>query len=324
MPREKATQIFAGRALLVEFAQQSLDGVRHIRRCAAISNRPRNGCELTNAAANAKVVGIDHASILLDLLAFNADVRNPMLSAAIRATGNVQLELFLKSRQALIEFLCKPAGKALRFSERQLAKFRARASHCSTRKGGSAHGQADRGQLASHSGRVLIWHVYDEQVLHDGVAQMPVGVAVGEIGRCAQLLRRYTPAQYVRAHIRKARLLLRMNADVIAMKVRGKLFRLRRIEREAQSVLQFRQERISGPAMLQEKKFQPGALAVLAQHFGLAEQFRHAAYNRDRLLPSDESVQANAKMRIRRETASHTQRETDLVTMRTLSRNGCQ
>src|SRR6266478_8119010 len=127
MPREKATQIFAGRALFVEFAQQALDGVRHIRSCATISNRPRNGRELTNASANAEVVGIDHASILLDLLAFNADVRDPVLPAAIRAAGDVQLELFLKSRQALIEFLCKPAGKALRFSERQLAKFRARA-----------------------------------------------------------------------------------------------------------------------------------------------------------------------------------------------------
>src|SRR5882757_9870298 len=171
---------------------------------------------------------------------------------------------------------------------------------------------------------MLIRHVYDEQILHDGVAQMPVGVTVGEIGRCAQLLRCYSPAQHISADIRKSRLLLRVNAGVIAMNVRRKLFWLSRIERETQSVLQFRQERISDPAMLQEKKFQPGALAVLAQHFGLAEQFRHAAYNRDRLLPSDESVQANAKMRIGGETPSHTQRETDLVTMQTLSRDGCQ
>src|SRR5712672_319284 len=114
MPREKATEIFAGRALFVEFAQQSLDGVRHIRGRATISNRPRNGRELTNAAADAEVVGIDHASILLDLLAFNTDVRDPVLPAAIRAPGDVQLELLLKSRQALIEFLGKPAGKALR------------------------------------------------------------------------------------------------------------------------------------------------------------------------------------------------------------------
>src|SRR6266404_9405920 len=76
--------------------------------------------------------------------------------------------------------------------------------------------------------------------------------------------------------------------------------------------------------MLQEKKFQPSALAVLAQHFGLAEQFRHAAYNRDRLLSSDESVQANAEMRISGETTGHAQRKPDLVAMQTLSRDGSQ
>src|SRR5882757_9328673 len=124
MPREKATQIFAGRALLVEFAQQSLDGVRHIRRCATVSNRSRNGCELTNASANAKVVGIDHPPILLDLLAFNADVRDPVLPAAIRAPGDVQLELLLKAGQALVQFFCEPTRKALRLSKRQFTKFR--------------------------------------------------------------------------------------------------------------------------------------------------------------------------------------------------------
>src|SRR5258708_6444431 len=76
--------------------------------------------------------------------------------------------------------------------------------------------------------------------------------------------------------------------------------------------------------MLQEKKFQPGALAVLAQDFRLTKQLRHAAYHRDRLLPTDESVQANAEMWIGGETASHTQRETDLVTMQTLSCDGSQ
>src|SRR6266404_3398121 len=114
MPREKATQIFAGRALFVEFAQQSLDGVRHIRSCATVSNRSRNRRKLAHTPTYAEVVGIHHAPILLDLLAFNADVRDPVLPAAIRAPGDVQLELLLKSGQALIEFLGKPAGKALR------------------------------------------------------------------------------------------------------------------------------------------------------------------------------------------------------------------
>src|SRR5882762_1727376 len=114
MPSEKATQIFAGRALFVEFAQQSLNSVRDVGSSATVSNRSRNRRKLAHAAAYAEVVGIHHAPVLLDLLAFNADVRNPVLPAAIRAAGDVQLELFLKSGQPLIEFLCQPARKALR------------------------------------------------------------------------------------------------------------------------------------------------------------------------------------------------------------------
>src|SRR5580765_7279174 len=144
MPREKATQILSWRALLIELAKQPFNGVRHFRRRATIANRPRDRCKLAHAAANAKVVGIHHAPILLDLLAFNADVRDPVLPAAIRAAGDVQLELLLKARQPLIEFLRKPARKALRLGKGQLAKFRTRARNGSARKSRSAHRQADR------------------------------------------------------------------------------------------------------------------------------------------------------------------------------------
>src|SRR5712664_1381572 len=182
MPREKAPQVLARCALLVEFAQQPLDGVRHFRRRAAITDGPRNRRKLAHAASNAEVIRVDHPAIDLQLFAFNTDVRNPVLAAAIRASGDVQPELLLKARKPLIELFRKPARE---------------------------------------SRRMLIRNVHDQQVLHDGVAQMPIGVRVGEIRCGPQLLRRYAPAQYVRTDIRKAGLLLRVNADVIAMNVRG-------------------------------------------------------------------------------------------------------
>src|SRR6267378_6805087 len=250
--REKAAQIFAGRALPVEFAQQPLDGVRHFGRRAPITYRPRNRRKLPHAAPNAEVIRVHHPSIDLQLLAFDADVRDPMLPATIRASSDVQLELLLEPRQALIELFRKPAREALCFCQRQLAKFRTGAGNGAARKRRGAHRQAHRGQLACNPHRMLVRNIHDQQVLHDRVAEMSVCVAVGKIRCSAQLLGRYAPAQHVRADIRKALLLLCMNADVIAMNIRGKLFRLNRIERKAKPILQSSQERVRRPTMLQE------------------------------------------------------------------------
>src|SRR5258708_23222550 len=73
--------------------------------------------------------------------------------------------------------------------------------------------------------------------------------------------------------------------------------------------------------MLQEKKFQPGALAVLAEHLGFAKELRHTAHNGDSLLPTHESVQANAEVRIGGETTGHAHRESDFLSVQALSRD---
>src|SRR5260221_473156 len=176
-----------------------------------------------------------------------------------------------------------------------------------------------RGQVAGDSRGMLVLNIDDQQVLHDGVAEMPIGVAVGEIRCGAQLLRCYAPAQHIRANVGKAGLLLCVNANVIAVHVRGKLFRFGGIERKTEPILQRVQEGVRRPAVLQEKELQAGALTVLAEHFRFTKQGRHAAYNGDSLLPPHECVQANAEMRISGETASHTQRESDLIAVQAFS-----
>src|ERR1700686_2727868 len=90
VPRKKEAQVFAGIPPLIELTQKTFNRIRHIGRRAAIPDRPRNRGKLANASADAEVVGIYHAPILLDLLTFNADVCNPVLSAAIRAACDVQ------------------------------------------------------------------------------------------------------------------------------------------------------------------------------------------------------------------------------------------
>src|SRR5437879_10581885 len=73
--------------------------------------------------------------------------------------------------------------------------------------------------------------------------------------------------------------------------------------------------------MLQEKKFKPRALSVLAQHLGLAKQLGDAAHYRHGLLPRHESVQTHAEMRIGREAARHAQGKSNFLAMGALPRN---
>jgi hypothetical protein len=71
--------------------------------------------------------------------------------------------------------------------------------------------------------------------------------------------------------------------------------------------------------MLQEKKFQAGALAVLAEYLRFTKELRHAAYNGDSLFPPHKGTQANAEVWIGGKTASHAQRESDLIPVQALS-----
>ena len=81
-------------------------------------------------SAEAKIKRVGQLALMLDLLALDADVRDPVLAATIRAASHIQLELLIESRQPLFEFIDQPLGKALGLGDGQLAEFRARASDC--------------------------------------------------------------------------------------------------------------------------------------------------------------------------------------------------
>src|SRR5580704_7413064 len=178
MTCEKALQILSGLAALVKFRQQTFDRIGNIRRRAAISDRMRDRGKLANASANAEVIRVHHAAIHLDLLAFDADVGDPMLSAAIRAAGDVDPELFLKIGQPLFEFVRQPARKTFGFRQCQLAKFRARASHGSASEHRGLHRQGSNFKLMSDRGRMALRHVDDQQILHRGRSNVAIGVAI--------------------------------------------------------------------------------------------------------------------------------------------------
>ena len=79
-------------------AQQALDGLGNQRRGAAIADRARDGGVLADRAAEAEVVGVGELALVLDLFAFEADVGDPVLAAAVGAAGDVELELLIELR----------------------------------------------------------------------------------------------------------------------------------------------------------------------------------------------------------------------------------
>src|SRR5262249_34300215 len=160
---------------------------------------------------------------------------------------------------------------------------------------------------------MLLRHVGDEQVLHDGGAEMAVGEAIGEISRSAKLLWRDAAAKNGSTHVDEPCLLLRMDTDVVAMNIRGRLLRLGRIKRKADDALEFGEEGIGSPALFKEQKLQPGFFAALTKHLPGAEDFSDASRDSDNLIRQNESVQPNTEMRIRRKPSADAQREPDFT-----------
>jgi hypothetical protein len=82
-----------------------------------------------------------------------------------------------------------------------------------------------------------------------------------------------------------------MYADVIAVDVRRNFFPLTGIERKTDALLQFREKRVGGPAMLKEEKFEAGLFPAHPQNFAGAEYFRYSTNYLDYLVRLNESVE---------------------------------
>ena len=71
---------------------------------------------------------------MLDLLAFNANISNPMLAAAIRTASNIELELLIEAGDPLFELVNDPSRETLCLGDGQFAEFSACASDGSAPK----------------------------------------------------------------------------------------------------------------------------------------------------------------------------------------------
>src|SRR5438128_5471854 len=126
VPRRELAKVLVRPAVGQEDAQQALDRRGHVGRRQPEADRSRDALIAPDGAANAEVVGIDERPAHLDLLALDAEVGDPVLSAAVRAAGDVDPQMLVEPRKAPFERLNEPARKALRLGERQLAELGAR------------------------------------------------------------------------------------------------------------------------------------------------------------------------------------------------------
>src|SRR5262245_5041869 len=285
-------------------SQQALYRIRQNAGTAAVADRAGDGRDLPEAAAHAEVVGIDKFAILFDLLAFDADIGNPVLSATVGAAGYVQLDLLVEARQSFVKFARKPARETFRFSERKLAEFRARAGDRAAGESPDLDRQACRGQFRRDGFAVLFADVGQQHVLLSGEAEAAVAVLIGELGDLAELRRSDPSAQNGSANKHQSGLLLTMNSGVVAVGIRRNFFVFGRVQAVADDALQFGEKPFGGPVKFEEKILQTGIVAADAQNIARAEDFGDAAGDVDDLILADEGVELQSEVRLGREAAS--------------------
>ena len=310
--RQEVLQRLSGVAMLVEMLEQARDGIGNFSGHAAIADGAGDGSELSNAAANAEVVSVNHQAVVLDFLALDADVGDPMLSAGIGAAGDVEAKIFLIVGEPLFELLGEPAREGLGFGQSELAEFRAGAGDGAAGEGGGRiDGKAGGVEFADNVVNMGLGNVDEEEILHGGVADAAVAIAVSEIGEETELRGRNAAADDGSADDEKAGLLLRDDAEMISMNARGELLGHGGIKRIAETGFDGREEGVGGPVVFEEEEFETGFVAGLAQDVGFAEDFGDGADDGDDLVREDEGVEAEGEMRLRGEAAADAEGEAE-------------
>src|SRR5271165_376275 len=238
MPAEELTKVFIRISRQQVAFQQSFYGVRHVEGRAAVSNRTSDGLMFANCSSNAKVVSVDKLAVVLDLLAFKANISDPVLAATVGAPRDVQLEVLLEARQSLIEFFGQPAAKRFGLSDCEFAKFGSRAGDDAAPEGGAFRRQFCELQLSREFGCVALGNIDEEQVLHVRGAQFAAGITFGQLSRCSQLSGRNPASQQGSSHVVVPRLPLPVHSHVIAIDIIWGLVRNGRSQFESEPCLQ--------------------------------------------------------------------------------------
>src|SRR5260370_18647308 len=194
--RKVRPQVFIGLPVSEIRSQKPLDGRGYVLCGSAVAQR--TGCAriFANRSANAEVEGIHESSILLDLLALESNVGDPVLSAGVGAARHVQLDLLVKARQPILHLADQPLGEALRLRNSQLAELGARARDGSAPECRHIHLQPQPIQLNKQSSSLRTGNVDDQDVLHDRRTQLTIAILLRQVTQLLQLIARQAPTKH--------------------------------------------------------------------------------------------------------------------------------
>jgi hypothetical protein len=175
---------------------------------------------LADRSADAEVEGVDHLAVLLDLLAFEADVGDPALAAGVGAAGDVQLDLLVEAGQPLFHLADQPLRERLGLGDRQLAELGAGAGDGAAPEGRDLDLQAELVEIDDQS-RVRALGTLTRTMFCMMVARrLPSPYCSA---RSASWIS-WSPESVRPSRLRRRRqagLLLRRDADVVAIDVVG-------------------------------------------------------------------------------------------------------
>ena len=221
--------------------------------------------------AHAEIKGVHHSAVVLDLLALKPYIGDPVLSAAVGASGHVQLELLVETRQTLFELFHKPPRESLGLGNSQLAEFGARAGNGSSPEGRAFDMQSDLPKFAGQFSSLLIRNIDEDEILHNRCAKLAIAEPLSQFGGSSQLISGEASAQHRGTHITQPRLFLRMNADVVAKYIFWRRLVGRWIESESQPLLDLLEKALCRPVLTCKEVFQPRPIAALSQALLIAE-----------------------------------------------------
>lgn len=152
-----------------------------------------------------------------------------------------------------------------------------------------------------------------EKILHGRQADVAVAIALREIGGEGKLRGGGTAAKNGGTDGEKPGLMLRDNAEVIAMDGWRRIERLDGIKGIAKARFNSSEERFRGPGMLEKKIFHARFVAGMAENLGVFEDLSDGANNGNSLVPMDESVERHGEVRLGGEAARDAYREADFI-----------
>ena len=281
MAREVGAEVLAWFAFLEVTGQQSFESCWNLGGRNTITNGATDGGMFAYGSAYTEVKGVHHFSFVFDLLAFQANVSDPVLAAAVGAAGYMQLELLVEAGQTFFELLNEPPREALGLANGKLAELGAGAGNCPAPEGRALDMQSYLFELACQFSGFSLRNIDEEQILHDRRTELAVAEAFSKLRGRGELISRKTSPQNRRSDVAQARLPLRVNADVVAQNVFGSDFARSRIEPVPDASLDLLEKALGGPILAREEMLQARPVTALTESLLVSEDACDRAGNVD-------------------------------------------